>query len=434
MWDREIGAVSVDGAGGIPAFQYTPDFVRSGIEIAPLRMPLRTAPYEFPALLRSEAFHGLPGLLADALPDKWGSALVAAWLSAQGRSEEDFDVVERLCYTGKRGMGALEFEPATLAPTPNEDLHLGRLVELANEVLSAREDFVAELTDAPDEDAMRAILAVGTSAGGARPKAIIAYNEDTHQVRSGQLDAAPGFTHWLLKFDGVGRSGDHGLRDPEGWCALEYAYSRMARVAGIEMTECRLLEENGRRHFMTRRFDRTDSGAKLHVQTIAALEHVDYNLPGVYSYESAFALVRRLGLPLATAEQLYRRMVFNLIARNQDDHVKNFAFVMARDGQWALSPAYDLTWAYKPGNRWLESHQMTVNGKRDDFTRDDLLATARAAGLKRGRAEAILREVGMVVRDWRDLADEVLVDPALRDAAAKSHRLYLAHDGGRPPA
>ncbi len=425
LWGRRIGAVSVEG-GGIPLFQYTPQFARSGIEVAPQRMPLRTEPYDFPALLRLDAFHGLPGLLADSLPDRWGTTLVDAWLRSQGRPPDSFDVVERLCYVGTRGMGALEFEPALEPAAPSgRDLRVDLLVELANEALSERAEFVAELAAQPEEEEMRAILSIGTSAGGARPKAVIAYNERTGQVRSGQVDAGSGFSYWLLKFDGVRDSGDHGLRDPQGWCAVEYAYWRMATAARIEMTESRLLEEHGRRHFLTRRFDRPDGVGKLHVQTIAALEHVDYNEPGLYSYEQAIALLRRLGLGTPEAEQLYRRMVFNVVARNQDDHVKNTAFIMDRSGAWTLSPAYDLTWAYGPGNRWLNAHQMTINGKRDDFVAEDLLAAARLAGLKRGAGPAILREVVDVVADWPRIADEVGVDPALRDAARASHRLGL---------
>ncbi len=425
LWGREIGAVSVDGPSGVPAFQYTPEFARSGIQVAPAQMPLRAEPYEFRTLLRIPSFEGLPGLLADALPDRWGRTLVSAWLRSQNRPEESFDIVERLCYTGRRAMGALEFEPAIEQPAGDGgDLQVDLLVELANEVLSRREEFVADLED-PSEEAMRAILAIGTSAGGARPKALITYNEATGQVRSGQVEADPGFSHWLLKFDGVERSGDHGLRDPQGWGAVEYAYWRLARAAGIETTDSRLLEENGRRHFMTRRFDRPTAGGKLHVQTISALEHVDYDEPGIYSYERALALLRRLGLGTPDAEQLYRRMTFNVVARNQDDHVKNTAFAMGRDGAWRLAPAYDLTWSYRPGNRWLEAHQMTVNGKRDDFTADDLLAVARLAGLKRGRGDTILREVVDVVGEWPRVADEVGVDPSLRDAARATHRLRL---------
>ena len=424
LWGRQIGAVSVAGPGGLPAFQYTPEFSRSGIEVAPLRMPLRAAAYEFPDLARLDAFRGLPGLLTDALPDRWGRTLISSWLQAQGRTEDSFDVVERLCYTGKRGMGALEFEPAIEQPgRGDQDLRVDLLVELANEVLSNRESFVARLEADPSEAEMQAIFSLGTSAGGARPKAVIAYNEQTGQVRSGQTDPGPGFSHWLLKFDGVEKSGDHDLHDPQGWGAVEYAYWQMARAAGIEMEGSRLLEENGRRHFMTRRFDRPIEGGKLHVQTVAALEHADFNEPGTYSYEQVIALARRLGLHTPTAERIYRRMVFNVVARNQDDHVKNIAFTMNRDGVWRLAPAYDLTWAYRPGNRWLQAHQMTLNGKRDDFTREDLKAVAKFAGLKRGRGEVILDEVTEVVAEWPSFADAAGVDPKLRNAARATHRL-----------
>ncbi|MGH2864233.1 MAG: type II toxin-antitoxin system HipA family toxin [Solirubrobacteraceae bacterium] len=425
LWGARVAAVSIDAGGRYAAFQYDPAFVRSGIELAPVRMPLRAQPYSFRGL-DHEAFSGLPGLLADSLPDRWGTALIDAWLASQGRDRSSFDVVQRLCYVGTRGVGALEFQPAREPEAPvGEDLQVEALVRLAGEVLAERAQFVAELSENPDEEAMKAILAIGSSAGGARPKAFIAYNDATGQLRSGQVAVGEGFRHWLLKFDGVARAGDHGLADPQGWGAVEYAYARMARAAGIEMTECRLLEEHGRRHFMTRRFDRPDGGGKLHMQTVGALEHVSYNEPGTYSYEQLLLLIRRLGLGTPVVEQQFRRMVFNVVARNQDDHVKNVAFLMDREGAWWLAPAYDVIWAWKPGNLWLESHQMSINGRRDGFTRADLRAVARVAGLKRGRAEAILAEVIAVVERWCEVAEEIGVEERMAEQIASSHRLEL---------
>ena len=425
LWDTRIAAVSIGPGARYATFQYDPAFVRSGIEIAPVQMPLRAQPYSFPGLPQ-DAFSGLPGLLADSLPDRWGTALVNAWLASQGREQSSFDVVQRLCYVGTRGMGALEFEPAhEPAVSAGADLQIDALVRLASEVLAERAEFVAELSENPDEEAMKEILAVGSSAGGARPKAIIAYNETTGQVRSGQVLLGEGFRHWLLKFDGVSRAGDHGLTDPQGWGAVEYAYSKLARAAGIEMTECRLLEEHGRRHFMTRRFDRPNDGGKLHAQTVGALEHVSYNEPGTYSYEQLLLLIRRLGLGTPVAEQQFRRMVFNILARNQDDHVKNVAFLMDREGAWSLAPAYDVIWAWKPGNPWLGSHQMSVNGKRDGFSVADLRAVAAVASLPRGRAETIHAEVGEAVAGWPGVAEEVGVDEPMVEQIARSHRLKL---------
>jgi serine/threonine-protein kinase HipA len=425
LWGSRIAAVSIDAGARHATFQYDPAFVRSGVQVSPVQMPLREQPYRFPGL-PEDAFSGLPGLLADSLPDRWGRALVNAWLASQGRQESSFDVVQRLCYVGTRGVGALEFQPShEPTVTAGADLQVAALVRLAGEVLAEREGFVAELSENPDEEAMKAILAIGSSAGGARPKAFIAYNDATGQVRSGQVEVGDGFRHWLLKFDGVARAGDHGLTDPQGWGAVEYAYSRMARAAGVEMAECRLLAEHGRRHFMTRRFDRPDGGGKLHMQTVGALEHVSYNEPGTYSYEQALLLIRRMGLGTRAVEQQFRRMVFNVLARNQDDHVKNIAFLMDRQGTWSLAPAYDVIWAWKPGNPWLDSHQMSINGKRDGFTVADLRAVARMGGLKRGRAETILAEVNDAVAGWPVIAAEVGVDVRMAEQIARSHRLAL---------
>jgi serine/threonine-protein kinase HipA len=424
LWGTRIGAVSMFDDAHTAAFQYARDFLGSGIEVAPLRMPLRSEPYTF-AALSPESFHGLPGLLADSLPDRYGHALIDAWLAGQGRTPESFDSVERLCYIGRRGMGALEFAPSQ-GPTPSRthNLQVSELVELASEVLSRREELIASLAQGHQRQAMLDILSVGASAGGARAKAVIAWNPSTNVVRSGQLDdLGPGFEHWLLKFDGVANNRDKDtLADPRGYGAVEYAYSLMARDAGIAMSACRLLEENGRRHFMTRRFDRGADGSKRHMQSLAGLAHFDFNRPGAHSYEQAFLVMRQLGLGTPAVEQMFRRMVFNVVARNQDDHVKNIAFLMDRAGHWQLAPAFDLTYAYRPGSPWTDRHQMAINGQREDFTLADFRACGRTASLPRGRATRIVEEVCEVVCRWEDYAQRVQVDeehigriaPALR--------------------
>jgi serine/threonine-protein kinase HipA len=405
LWGSRIGAVLLDDGDDVATFEYDADFARSGIEVSPLRMPLGRTRYRFPALNR-ETFHGLPGLVADSLPDRYGNALINAWLAGQGRSPASFNAVERLCYVGSRGMGALEYAPV-LGPrfSRSEEIDIEKLVELASDVLTRRTDLTVSLAEGARQDAMREILSVGTSAGGARAKAIIAWNPATNEVRSGQVDAGPGFEYWLLKFDGVEGNRDKDLlADPQGYGAVEFGYAQMARDAGIVMAECRLLEEDGRRHFMTRRFDRDERGAKLHMQSLGGLAHFDFNQPGAYSYEQAFQTIRELGLPQESVEQMFRRMTFNVVARNQDDHVKNIAFLMDRAGRWSLAPAFDMTYAYRPSSPWVNVHQMSLNGRRDDFTLEDFREAGRVATLKRGRAEAIVGEVTGVVSRWPEYA------------------------------
>ncbi len=408
------------------AFQYDPAFLASGIEVSPLRMPLRSDAYVFGAL-NPDSFHGLPGLLADSLPDRYGYALIDAWLAGQGRRPESFDAVERLCYVGRRGMGALEFAPARgPRATRNRDIEVAALVDLASEVLSHRAELVASLAAGQREQAMRDILSVGTSAGGARAKAVIAWNPHTGAVRSGQLDAGPGFEYWLLKFDGVAGNKDRErLADPQGYGAIELAYAHMARDAGITMTECRLMEEGGRRHFMTRRFDRDADGGKHHMQSLAALAHFDFAQAGAHSYEQAFQVIRQLGLDAGAAEQQFRRMTFNVVARNQDDHVKNIAFLMDRSGRWELSPAFDLAYSYNPDGAWTGQHQMSLAGKRDGFTAEDFHQVGRVATLKRGQAQRILDEIRAVVSQWPRYAASVGVDDAHIRRITPALRLQL---------
>lgn len=423
LWGRTIGAVSLDEARDVAAFQYDPDFARSGIELSPLVMPLSGRVYEFPALPRN-TFHGLPGLLADSLPDKFGNALIDAWLATQGRTPASFNAVERLCYTGTRGMGALEFAPV-VGPKPRTatKIEIDALVRLAGEVLTHRGDLQGHFHEAGKEKALRDILSVGTSAGGARAKAVIAWNRATNEVRSGQIKAGEGFDYWLLKFDGVAGNKDKELEDPKGYGAIEYAYHRMAKAAGIAMSECRLLEENGRRHFMTKRFDRLAGGEKLHMQSLCALAHFDFNQAGAYGYEQALLTIRQLKLPMAAVEEQFRRMVFNIVARNQDDHVKNIAFLMNRQGEWSLAPAFDVTYSYNPSGSWTATHQMTLNGKRDGFTQDDFEACAKAALMKRGRAASIIGEVQAAVRRWPEFAAEAELADEWRDKIQGTHRL-----------
>lgn len=426
LWGRTIGVVSQEEGREAAAFQYDPAFARSGIQISPVTMPLSDRVYEFPALSR-DTFHGLPGLLADSLPDKFGNTLIDAWLATQGRAPESFGAIERLCYTGTRGMGALEFEPG-LGPKPREAhrIEIDALVRLASEVLSNRNKLKGSFAGAARKKALGDMLRVGTSAGGARAKAVIAWNRVTNEVRSGQIAAGDGFEYWMLKFDGVSGNKDKELEDPKGYGAIEYAYHLMAKAAGITMSECRLLEENGRRHFMTRRFDRLADGGKLHMQSLGALAHFDFNQAGAHAYEQALWTLRQLDLPMAAVEEQFRRMLFNVAARNQDDHVKNIAFLMNKQGQWSLAPAFDVTYSHNPSGSWTATHQMTLNGKRDGFTMGDFAACAKSALMKRGRAAAILEEVRAAVARWPEFATVARLEGGLTRSVQKKHRLYFA--------
>ncbi len=424
LWGSQVGAVSLPEDGTIATFEYDPEFAASGIEIAPLTMPLvANTPYAFPALAH-ESFSGLPGLLADSLPDRYGNALIDAWLATQNRDPDSFDAVERLCYVGERGMGALEFRPALgPKPTTSHVLDVAALAELAQEVVSQRAELKTKL--AGKREAMREMLRVGTSAGGARAKALIALDPKTGEVRSGQLPADSGFEYWILKFDGVDDS-TRDLGNSRGYGVVEWVYWQLAQRAGIEMSECRLFEEGGRRHFMTRRFDRDRRGEKLHMQSLGAVEHLDYELAGAHSYEQAFLAMRRLRLPVEARVEQFRRMVFNVVARNQDDHVKNIAFLMDREGRWSLSPAFDVVYAHNPGHgRQTRWHQMTINGLRDGFAVEDLRQVADVAALKRGVADRVLAEVTEAVDAWPELAGRAGLEEDRIERIRRDHRLVL---------
>lgn len=422
LWGKVIGAISWDKNIGLANFEYEPNFINSGIEVAPITMKLSDQIYSFPALPR-ETFHGLPGLLSDSLPDDFGNALINAWLAREGRSPESFNPVERLCYTGNRGMGALEYVPSQGPKNiKSEFVDIEALVKLASKILTRRNDLQGSF--APDErmGSLQEILRVGTSAGGARAKAIIAWNPKTNEVRSGQIPAEQGFSYWLLKFDGVSGNRDKELDDPAGYGLIEYAYYKMARAAGIDMNECRLLKENGRNHFMTQRFDRTDTGKKIHMQSFCAMEHFDFKQAGAHSYEQALRTIRKLDMHMDSIEEQFRRMAFNIIGRNQDDHVKNIAFLMGQSGTWSLSPAFDVTYSYNPSGAWTSAHQMSLNGKRDNFDLKDFKACAKNASMKRSRAEEILQQVQGAILKWKDFAKEAGVPDDIAARISKMHR------------
>ncbi len=417
LWGREVGAVAWDDDRRLARFEYDPAFIRRNLQVSPIALPLQSGIFSFPNL-NPDTFHGLPGLLADVLPDRFGNRIIDVWLARQGRSAADFSPVERLCYMGSRGMGALEFKPA-LGPQARKavPIEVAELTQLASDILQHRTHWAVNLKGAKAQ-ALNTIIRVGTSAGGNRAKAVIAWNPRTQEMLSGQIAAPEGFEHWILKFDGVN---DEVLGDPQGFGRVEYAYSKMAQAAGISMMPCRLLEEGGRAHFMTRRFDRSDAGEKVHMQSLCALAHYDFNAAGEYGYEQAMAVIQQLNLGHPALQEMFRRMAFNVAARNQDDHTRNIAFLMDQNGAWRLSPAFDVVWAYNPSGLWTNRHQMSIGGKRDDFTREDLLSVSGQFGIK--GASEILDQVIDTVSQWPTFAADAEVPAELAQKIAASHRM-----------
>ncbi len=417
LWKQRVGAIAWDSETGVGSFEYDTVFLKKGLDLAPIKMPIENKArkiFSFPELRDVTTFKGLPGLIADALPDKYGNALINTWLINNNRLSDSLTPVEILCFIGKRGMGALEFEPVmqNIKDTVTK-VELGSLIHVAEQILSGRKNFKTKLVPT-EEKALFDILKIGTSAGGARAKAVIAFNSKTKEIRSGQAEAPKGFSHWLIKFDGVT---DKQFGVSSGYGRVEMAYYLMAKDAQLEMMESRLLNENGRAHFMTKRFDR-DGNKKIHVQTFCAMQHYNFNEINQYSYEQLFETMRILHLPYPQAEQLYRRMVFNVIARNCDDHTKNFAFVMDKSGEWKLSPAYDVCHAYRPGSDWVSQHCLSINGKRKNISREDLLKVAKQMNIK--KAEAIINQIATTVGNWEKYANAAEVNSKLKLAIKKT--------------
>lgn len=421
LWGRTVGALSYNSDTGLCAFQYDPSWIKTGIEISPIRLPLSPQIYQFPTLSKA-TYKGLPAAFADTLPDDFGNAIIDAWLARTGRDHETFSSLERLLYTGKRGMGALEYAPSLEKQlNTSSPVELESLIQIAQTILDQRAQLVKPFMPSQQQDALSAILQVGTSAGGARPKAVIGINQARTEIRSGQVDLPNGFEHYLLKFDGVVEHSNakETFGDPQGFGRMEYAYYLMAQAAGIHMSPCELLIDGDRAHFMTKRFDRLGN-KKIHYQSLCAMDHADYKKPGHYSYEQVFSLMRALKLSKSAALEMYRRMVFNIVARNHDDHTKNIGFILNVQHQWELSPAFDIAYSYKPDSPWVNSHQLSLNGKRDDFVRNDLLLPAEKF---RKEAEAIIEEVIDVVAQWPKYAKEAGVFPEFSQKIQRHHRL-----------
>ena len=402
LWGTRVGIIHQDLDKPYASFEYDGDFLKSGIEISPIMMPLSNIVYEFP-LLSGEPFFGMPGLVVDSLPDTFGNKVIEQWLVTQRKSIKDFTAIDRLCYMGKRGMGALEYVPASSEISDiNENINVSEMVKFASNVLNQRESITLNAEEALTYSQL---VQVGSSAGGARAKALIAWNEKTNEIKSGQLNLDKDYDYWLMKFDNVSKNGDHGLEDVPEYTLIEYAYYKMALDAGIQMNECRIYSNAGENHFMTKRFDRVD-GKKIHMQSLGAIAHISYKEPRLCSYEMAAGYMREMKLPMIDIEQFFSRLVFNCVAVNQDDHVKNISFLMDRRGKWRLSPAYDVTYSYDVTNKWLSAHQMTINGKKSDINLTDLLEVGGKMGLKKKKCMDIISKISLVVSNFEKYANE----------------------------
>ena len=401
LWGTHIGTLFQGEDDIVAGFEYDSSFIKSGIELSPFKMPLSDSVYSFSELARIDSFHGLPGLIADSLPDRFGNAVINNWLSITGHNPSEFTALDRLCYTGKRGMGALEYMPSNGPDSLNDEINVSEMVSFASDIIQNKGS-----KDYNEENVTKAqLIDIGSSAGGARAKAVIAWNEETGSVRSGQIEAGKGYDYWIIKFDGIEGNGDHGEEDKKQYTLIEYAYYLMALDLGIEMNDCRIFEKDGLYHFMTKRFDRMN-GDKIHMQTLAALGHFDYNTPGECSYELYSRFARELGIGASGIEQIFRRMVFSDLGKNYDDHVKNFSFLMNRQGGWRLSPAYDICFAYVPGNRWISRHQMTINGKSIDISDDDLIQCGTNMGLNVRKCKNIIEETKHIISKWMYYAEK----------------------------
>lgn len=410
LWGQIVGAIAWNPEKEVASFEYDPKFDLEKYAVSPVKMPSKNRIYSFPELRNVETFKGLPGLLADSLPDKYGKELINVWLAQNGRPENSLNPVELLCFIGKRGMGALEFEPNVQPDTKSYTLELSGLIETTQKLLQKKENVQLHTTNKM-RDTMLDVLKMGTSAGGARPKAIIAYNEQTGEIKSGQALTETGFEHWLIKFDGVN---DTQFGASTGYGRVEMAYYQMATDFGIEMMECKLIEESDRAHFMTKRFDRNKANQKLHTQTFCALQHYDFQNIYGYSYEQLFQTMRALRLSYAEAEQMFKRMVFNVIARNCDDHTKNFSFMMDQTGKWKLAPAYDICHAYRPGSDWVSQHNLSINGKRKDFVLADFKKMAEQNSIR--NPKKILTECTEIVGNWQKYANQCNIETKLKEA------------------
>ena len=396
--EQFVGVCDFTPHTGKVFFQYSPDFLQTGIALSPLLMPLENRVFEFDERVYSpQTFRGLPPLIADSLPDDFGNKMLSQWLVKNNISQNALHPLEKLCYVGKRGMGALEYEPSYEREDFNDNVSIADLLTVANEVYFHKTNEAIPLNDY--SQSLSTLLRIGSSVGGARAKALIAINEKTQEIKAGDILQGEDYEYYLIKFDGLK---DGKEIEPGGYGILEFIYHKMAVDSKIEMTECRLLAENGRSHFLTKRFDRT-GGNKIHTSTLCGMAGVDFRQPNLIGYEDVFRILNLLNMDYSQKEQLFRRMVFNVLAFNHDDHTKNISFMYEGD-KWQLAPAYDMVFAFDPESYWLRNHNININGKNNNITTDDILTVGEKFGIK--KKEGILADIAEVIRNFRYYADK----------------------------
>lgn len=427
LWGTKIGAIAYEpGQTEVSTFEYDKDFIKMGIEVSPISVPIKYSIHTFDDISK-KTFHGLAGFIADSLPDKFGNQLIDQYFALKGRSSSDITPLDRLLYIGNRAMGALEFKPAINLDDKNKniELNLQDLSQLAEMILIKKEKFANELKNSDKKNVIN-LLRIGSSAGGARSKALVAMDKDG-KLYDGTINHKKACKYYLLKFDSSSNS-DRDNKDPKGMTKVEYIYSILARKCNINMPYTTFIQIEDDFHFLIERFDRIDKNKgftkdKLHYVSWCGMAHAHRDETGAFSYEQLVMIVRELKLGQDSVFEIFKRAVFNLVGRNQDDHTKNFGFLMDRNGRWSLSPAFDITYSYDPEGKWTKSHQITLNGKEDNFTLEDIISFGKYCNLSKKKSLEVLNNTVSAFKEFPKLADRYKVDRRLKESIYSNLRI-----------